>query len=77
MYSYVKLTAEFKENWSHDPKINTTSGMTSSIRNLGKFGQTFKIGNSNLFEYASDEVLPHLYEKIHLDCIEIESKDRQ
>ena len=30
-----------------------------------------------MFEYASDEVLPHLYEKRHLDCIEIESKDRQ
>ena len=30
-----------------------------------------------MFEYASDEVLPHLYEERHLDCIEIESKDRQ
>ena len=51
--------------------------MTSSIRNLGKFGETLKKGNKNLFEYASDEVLPHLYEKIYLDCIEIESKDQQ
>ena len=30
-----------------------------------------------MFEYASDEILPHLYEKIYLDCIEIESKDQQ
>ena len=30
-----------------------------------------------MFEYASDEVLPHLYEKIYLDYIEIESKDQQ
>ena len=49
--------------------------MTSSIRNMGKFG--LKKGNKNLFQYASDEVLPHLYGKRHLDGIEIESKDRQ
>ena len=29
-------------NGFRDPKINTTSAMTSSIRNLGKFGYAFK-----------------------------------
>ena len=52
-----------QKSGSRDLKTNTTSGMTSSIRNLGKFGQIFKMTNFAELKKMGGNVTDHFYVK--------------
>ena len=61
--SCSKNDRRVQKNGSCDLKTNTTSGMTSSIRNLGKFGEIFKMTNFAELKKMGGNMTDHFYVK--------------
>ena len=77
MYSYVKLTAEFKKIGFMIQKLTQLPVWRHQLGIWDNLGKLYKKAIKICLNTQVMSFLPHLYEKRHLDCIEIENKDRQ